>query len=320
MNRMNRIGAMSWLCFVVACSGGASEPNDRRTDEVAPSESPPTSPLPAAPSPSSGRASDRVGGHSVNDRAATQLPMGTVQGVVRLAPGTALPRFTESYLTTAQHQPLPAGCTPHMERDDVPVEVGSSGGLTNLLVAAQGDSARWPTTRAVRRDITIEDCRLGPRVLIAHVGDTLHIVNETNVPFFPDFGDGMMRSIIQSDPLDLPVERAGARPVACGFGIGCGRLDLMVLHHPVHALSDGEGRFTIDNLPADQDITLSAWHPLFEEARETVRVGPGQTIEVELVIRPTVVAPTTVPAAGESVTAGETVAPGEPPAPSETVD
>jgi hypothetical protein len=51
-------------------------------------------------------------------------------------------------------------------------------------------------------------------------------------------------------------------------------------------VSDAEGRFRMTNVPADQDIRVTAWHPLFQEIAGTTRVEPGRTAQLELVIQP----------------------------------
>lgn len=216
------------------------------------------------------------------------IPMGTVEGVVRLAPGAALPGYdTNPMISAGASAAMPSDCPPPNESDRQPVQVGSSGGLTNLVIVATGDPEHWPDTAGPRtRTARIERCRLEPRTLVAERGDTIHFETELNFPFFPDLGTGFSRALLPTDPLDLVLDQGGVRTIGCAFANACGRMEVVTIYHPVFAVSDAEGRFRMTNVPADQDIRVTAWHPLFQEIAGTTRVEPGQTVQLELVIQP----------------------------------
>jgi hypothetical protein len=63
-------------------------------------------------------------------------------------------------------------------------------------------------------------------------------------------------------------------------------MEVVTLYHPVFTVSDAEGRFRMTNVPADQDVRITAWHPLFQEIGGTARVSVGGTTTLELVITP----------------------------------
>jgi hypothetical protein len=216
------------------------------------------------------------------------LALGTVEGIVRLADGATLPSFVEHpMLPRGPAAALPPECTPPSDADRQPVRVGASGGLTNLVIVATGDASRWPDSTGPRtHQARIEDCRLTPRVLVVERGDTIHIENPTTFPFFPDLGTGFARALLPSDPLDLVMDRGGVRVIQCGLSNACGRMDVVILYHPVHAVTDAEGRFRLSNVPAGQDVRITAWHPLFQEASAQTRVEPNGTVRVELTILP----------------------------------
>ncbi len=231
----------------------------------------------------------------------TELAMGTVEGIVRLAPGAALPSFPQNPMVSlGPSAPLPSDCAPPSDADRQPVQVAASGGLTNLVIVATGDAEHWPDSTGPRvHQARIENCRLTPRTLVAERGDTIHFENATTFPFFPDLGTGFSRALIPSDPLDLALDQGGVRTIQCGFANACGRLDVVTLYHPVHAVTDAEGRFRLTNVPAGQEVRVTAWHPLFQEVGIETRVEAGATVSVELTIQPVPSAaptPTTVPA------------------------
>ncbi len=227
------------------------------------------------------------------------IPFGTVEGIVRLAEGATLPGFATNPMTTDRPvATTPSDCPPPQDSDRQPVQIAAGGGLTNLVIVATGDETRWPrTTSPTTHTLRIERCRLEPRVLVAERGDTLHLVNTTTFPFFPEMGTGMTRALIPSDPIDLDLDTGGARAVECGFANPCGRADIVTLYHPVHTVTTAEGTFRMTNVPAGQDVRINAWHPLFIEGHATTRVEAGQTVHVEILITP---APVAAPAAAEA--------------------
>ena len=125
-----------------------------------------------------------------------------------------------------------------------------------------------------------------PRTLVAERGDTIHFETELNFPFFPDLGTGFSRALLPTDPLDLVLDQGGVRTIGCAFANACGRMEVVTLYHPVFTVSDAEGRFRMTNVPANQEIRVTAWHPLFQEIAGNTRVEPGQTVQLELVIQP----------------------------------
>lgn len=216
------------------------------------------------------------------------IPTGTIQGIVRLAPGTTLPMYADNpMISTGAAAALPEGCAPANESDRQPVQIGTSGGLTNLVIVATGDRERWPDTAGPRtRTARIEGCRLVPHTMVAERGDTIHFENEATFPFFPDLGTGFTRALLPTDPLDMVLDQGGVRTIGCSFANACGRMEVVTLYHPVFTVSDAEGRFRMTNVPADQDVRVTAWHPLFQEVGGTARVSVGGTTTLELVITP----------------------------------
>lgn len=276
---------------LVACSGGSS---DATTDDPSSSET-------ESSSESTSESSEPVDG----------IPTGTVEGIVRLAPGTTLPMYADNpMVSTGAAAVLPEGCAAANESDRQPVQIGSSGGLTNLVIVATGDRERWPDTAGPRtRTARIEGCRLVPHTMVAERGDTIHFENEATFPFFPDLGTGFTRALLPTDPLDMVLDQGGVRTIGCSFANACGRMEVVTLYHPVFTVSDAEGRFRMTNVPADQDVRVTAWHPLFQEIGGTARVSVGGTATLELVITP--VAPpepppsTTVPETPRDPLAGD---------------
>lgn len=219
-----------------------------------------------------------------------QRDTGFVEGVVRLAAGTEIPHYAQNPLQVEGRNPIPDECTPPREADRTPVTVADeTGGLIGLSIVGTGnEEGNWPRAEEpVVHEVVIRDCRITPSILVATRGDRVRLSNETAYPFFPEIGEGILQALLRGEPREVPLERGGVRTIQCGFAAPCGRMELITLYHPVHTVTGPEGRFRLE-VPAEQDVRITAWHPLFEEASTSARVAPGETREVELTIRPAV--------------------------------
>lgn len=233
-------------------------------------------------------------------RSGSEAGTGTIVGIVRLAEGAALPEYPQSPTQIPGRPALPESCTPPRQDDRTPVRPSEeTGGLINISIAITGeDESRWPRAGEPQvRELRIHDCRLTPLTLVATVGDRLRFVNEDpGNPFFVDLGDGMVQ--YRTEPREVPLDQGGVRTIECGFAAPCGRAELITLYHPIHGVSGADGRFRIENVPADQPVRVTAWHPLFVEGFAMATVGAGETAEVEITIRPHIVVAPPPPEAG----------------------
>jgi hypothetical protein len=256
MGRAARWGVLLVLCLA-SCNGCEEE------------ETPPTT----TTAPSGER--HLVGG----------IPVGTVEGVVRLADGDDPPSYADSPFDGPTAGQLPTECSPPHGSDRHPLAMDDARGLASVGVVATGDSEHWIAPgEPVVHEVHIRDCRLDPITVSATRGDSLHVVNEHSYPFMPELGLGMLQAVLPTDPLDAPLDRIGARQIQCAFAAPCGRMQVMVFGTPVHTVSTEGGHFRIDNVPADQDVTITAWHPTIEPGTATTRVAEGGTVQVEITV------------------------------------
>jgi hypothetical protein len=214
-----------------------------------------------------------------------------VTGSIRLTPGHELPKYRPEdmerrVLAHVQGGTFPDVCSPPKLNDRTPVRLSPAGTLTGVMVAASEFTKVTPRDPIVH-DVVIKDCRLTPSLVVAQVNDTLRMRSEVNYPLLPTYGaNAYNETLVPGQSKSHRLDKPGVDNVLCGFTAPCGRTDVVVIHHPVYAVTDASGNFRIENFPTDETIKLSAWHPLFNEANVSVKVGPGETKNVELVLTP----------------------------------
>ncbi len=244
-----------------------------------------------------GGGKDKSGGGSDKSSAShAPQPKAVVEGVVRLAEGAELPAYTRAQmekkvLRALAPEAAPAACTPPKLSDRQPVKLTPDGLLVGVMLAPSGFSHQQQRPPLVH-EVTIEDCRLTPSLVVAMKGDSLRVRNTVDYPFMPSYDQGpMVRSLIPGQTYDVPLNKPGVLPLLCGFTAPCGRTDVVVLLHPIYAVTDEHGKFRFDDFPAGEKVSLSAWHPLFKETKIELQVEPGEHKQLELVMTPAPQAP-----------------------------
>lgn len=228
---------------------------------------------------------------------------GVLIGSVRLAPGHDLPAYSaedmeRKVLQHIERSTFPEGCTPPKIADRMPVRTTADGKLIGVMVAAS-EFAKAPARAPRTHEVTIRDCRLTPSFVVAMKGDTLRVRNDVDFPFMPTLGStALVETLSRGQTRDTVLTTAGATtPLLCGFTAPCGRTDVVVVFHPLYAVTDENGNFRIEDFPVDETINVNAWHPLFAAQEQSVRVGNGEKKSIELVISPAAPNPATSPAA-----------------------
>jgi hypothetical protein len=210
-----------------------------------------------------------------------------IEGTVRIAEGAEAPMWPQNPLVLPPPRPaIPEQCTPPQEGDRRPVVPTADGALPGVVVMLgdfEGDPPHEPETH----DVHIRDCRLTPSIVVATRGDTLHLHNDTpEYSFMPDLSTGLMTAILPGDDRELALGEAGVRTLQCGFLAPCGRAEIVVLYHPLHAITDAEGHYRIEGVPAGSEIRIAAWHPLFQDDTQTITLRAGEHRTIDFTIRP----------------------------------
>lgn len=223
---------------------------------------------------------------------ARDAPVGTVIGYVRLELGAVMPMYPEAMLAHEPLRPraapdaLPAECATAALESRMPVAMDERRALAGMLVTAS-DFRRYRPKKPVVHHLRIERCALRPQSIAMTQGDRLVLENLDAFPFAPLSAPAYdAKPLVRGESRFVPTTPATIEPIACSSDAPCGRSDVFVLRHPVHAVTDVHGAFQIENFPAGELVRLTAIHPLFEEAETLVWLEPGQQARVELTVRP----------------------------------
>jgi hypothetical protein len=215
----------------------------------------------------------------------------TLTGFVKLAPGYSLPSYTADDMERKVLQHIHGGtfpeiCSPPKIADRTPVTQGPDGKLVGVMVAASQFTKSTPRGPKVF-DVVIKDCRLTPRLVVGQLGDLINLKNEVQFPFMPTYGaNAYNETLTPGQSKAMRLDKAGVDDVRCGFTAPCGRTDVVVVRHPVFGVTDDTGMFKIEDFPPDETVQVNAWHPLFQDATLSVKVGRGETKSVEFVLTP----------------------------------
>lgn len=216
--------------------------------------------------------------------------VGVLRGRVKLKPGAEIPLAPP--LTGNDGKPALSGppCPPidlH-DRRTIAAHEGT-GGLSPVHVAITDMRAAPPSQPRVH-EVFIDGCRFRPTMLAAQRGDTVRVTNRSDLALLPSLpGDKFMQAMMRGETREFTIKRLGPTRLGCGFSNYCGETSIITLSHPLFAVTDAEGNFTIEKVPLDQSLTLHAWHPLFDVTSVpfTVTAGePEKRLEIELAPAP----------------------------------
>jgi plastocyanin len=163
------------------------------------------------------------------------------------------------------------------------VAKSADGGLGNVFVHVQGS---FPQAHGGSGTVTLDQqgCTYHPRILAAQVGQTLAIKNDDStlhnihsISKQYDFnqsqpGAGLVFNVpLKSEEVMLHV-KCNVHPWMTGY-IG-------IVNSPYFAVSDGSGKFKIDNVPAGKQ-TIEVWHEVYGPLTQTVDVKAGGTVTAD---------------------------------------
>jgi plastocyanin len=162
----------------------------------------------------------------------------------------------------------------------------ADGGLANVLVDLEGT---FPSSGPPAEVLTVDQqkCVYTPRVIGAHVGQTLRIKNDDAVLHnvhgvsmagndfnFSQPTAGMTRDIVLKGPDIVLRLKCDIHSWMIAY--------IAVESHPYFSVSAADGSFTIGNVSAGR-FTIRAWHERYGELRQTVNVMAGKSVTADFV-------------------------------------
>ncbi len=158
------------------------------------------------------------------------------------------------------------------------------GGVQNAVVFLEGDfPAAAPPQAAVI--LAQRGCQFVPHVLLLPKGAPFLITNED--PMAHDVrafaGPKILFRFEMEEgarAVEKRFEEAGRIAVRCGLHKWMHAI-VVSTEHPHYALTDGEGRFRLEGLPAG-DFQVKVWHEVLGELAEPVQVSEDAVTAVDL--------------------------------------
>ena len=166
--------------------------------------------------------------------------------------------------------------------------VGADGAFANVLVNLDGT---FPATPAPTTPVVLgqKDCQYVPRVLGAHVGQTLQVTNadptDHNVHSLSKAGNDFNRTqLINGKPFDFTLKAGELLRITCDNHSWMTAY-VGIFDNPYFAVSGTDGSFTIANVPAGKQ-SVKAWHEVMGTQTQMVDVQAGKTTTVDFTFMP----------------------------------
>jgi hypothetical protein len=164
--------------------------------------------------------------------------------------------------------------------------VSADGGVGNVFVRLEGS---FPATPVPSAPVVVyqRSCIYGPRVVGMRVGQRLVVRNDDDLMHNVHSSSSSGNSFNVGQPKAGIVYEYTPKTAEVMLKLGCDVHRWMVafvgvLPHPYFAVTGGDGRYTIAQVPAGT-VTIKSWHEQFGELTKSVavRAGASTTIDFE---------------------------------------
>jgi plastocyanin len=163
--------------------------------------------------------------------------------------------------------------------------VDAGGHLAGAVAHLRDVEAGKPVARAEPVRLDNRQCAFVPHVVAASVGQTLEMHNED--PFLHDahawLGTETLfnLAIPKGRTVRRVLDRPGIAHVNCNVRHTWMHAYLFVTENPYRVVTDGRGRFVLDDVPPGVH-TITVWHELLGSRERQVTVAPGETATVDV--------------------------------------
>lgn len=276
------------LSFLIVGCGGDSSPSESSTSGAAPSST--------ASESNAGGASADTSDASDSPSGAEAPPAGNGDFSGRVLYGGDVPELAPLVKAGDSAAKDGAVCAAHDVPDEsLVVDAGADHGLANVFVYLRR-APRGIDVAPAEEPVVLDQkgCRFFPHASIVRVGQTVRILSgdaiQHNVHTFPARNQGINVLITPNDRegLEVTYNAIESEPfqIKCDIHAWMSAYQL-ALDHPFAAVTDSEGRFRIEGLPAGKH-QFRVWHEKggFLERELEVDIKPDETTEVELTFEP----------------------------------
>jgi plastocyanin len=182
---------------------------------------------------------------------------------------------------------------PHsmMVKDDVeacgelqsrqPIETGGNGGLADVVVSLT-DVTRGSALETPGPPITLDQrgCRFEPHVALAPTGEPVQVLNSDPITHNIHTVTFDNRAVNRAQPagvrqIEVTFKVPEKVKVKCDIHEWMGAW-IVAIDHPYHAITDQNGSFVLEDVPAGT-YTLELWHETLGSTTRTVTVTAGET-------------------------------------------
>ncbi|HXN33603.1 MAG TPA: hypothetical protein VN894_17160 [Polyangiaceae bacterium] len=159
--------------------------------------------------------------------------------------------------------------------------------LADAIVVVTGYSGYLPEKNEAERVTISANCGYPSRSIALTFGQRLDIANDSTLPFAPYLEGGPQLTVMvappqqKGEPVKLFPARADFFPLRDQLQKFV-REDVYVLRQPLHAVSDTQGHFRIDGVPAGRVKIGARLAAILDEADKDVDVRSGNVESVEL--------------------------------------
>src|SRR5262245_9226211 len=184
------------------------------------------------------------------------------------------------------------------ERPSPRIVLGKDGGVKNTVVylTAVTEGKPFPDKYA---QLDQTKCAYDPHILLAPQGAKMIMKNSDPIlhhahGYFMKNDAFNLAFPTQGQNVEVPLRREGILSIKCDAGHSWMSAYVFVMSHPYYAVTDEEGRFRLDNIPAGRPYNLRVWHEgwkikkmvepyVFSDDVQIdvpVKLGEGETLEL----------------------------------------
>lgn len=289
------VGISALVCGASACKTQPTPTPMGSSSTPLASSAPPTKPANALPITSAAV----MAAVNPNGLPPYSGPTGTVEGTIFVTGDPAPPQMGKSF----DGCPAAAAVYGKQFREGAPLRDGKRP-LADAMVGITGYSGFYLPEAHESQRVTIDNCAYSQRTVVLTLGQALEVLNLTQESFAPELENepapALMMAAPKSDPVKLYPTKLGRYRVIERTSHQWMEIDVFVIGHRLHAVTDTSGHYRIDNVPVGK-LTVGALHPFIEissdggapqqDVRKDVDVQAGIVTKVDLTIPYAKVAP-----------------------------